>query len=190
MFADLGSTPRMTSTTARFADYVRLTFADMRDSLTHSVSTIVAAQSMPPLRREDPPTNLHSGATVKHLISAFDAHAVQAVDTCRAAAQRSRPLEAYLVTALPAEIDTLAEIVSERLIGLNLFDTPARQLLAERRDRALAERRPPVVETKAPILVRVRAWALPRIERIVIGVIITVVGFGVLIWVGWEARPH
>ena len=179
----------MTKTTARFADYVRVTFSDMRDGLTHSVRTIVAAQSLPPLRREDPPRNLGSGATVKRLIQAFENHATQAVDTCRAAAQRSRPLEAYLVTALPAEVDALAEIVSERLIGLDLFDAAARQLLAERRDRALAERRPPVVVVEKSVWPKVRGYLARRLDLVVVGVIIGVLTFGVLLYMGWEAKP-
>ena len=179
----------MTQTAARFADYTRLTFAEMRDSLTHSVRTLVAAQSLPPLRREDPPTNLRSGATVKRMIQAFEMHAIQAVDTCRAAAQRSRPLESYLVTALPAEVDALAEIVSARLIGLEIFDPAARQLLAQRRDRALAERRPPVVETMAPTWPKVQTWLLARFEKVVIEVIAGVALFGFLIWLGWQAIP-
>lgn len=180
----------MTRTADRFADYVRLTFAEMRDNLDHSVRTIVALQSLPPLRRENPPRNLGSGATVKHLVAAFENHATQAVDTCRSAAQRSRPWEAYLITALPPEVDALAEIVSDRLAGLGLWDLSAQRLLAQRRDRALAERRPPVVETKAPLWPKVRAWLFTRTETIIIGVIIGVVVFGVLLYMGWEAKPH
>lgn len=127
---------------------------------------------------------------MKHLIATFETHATQAVDICRSAAQRSRPLEAYLVMALPAEVDALAEIVSDRLAGLGLWDVSAQRLLSQRRDRAMAERRPPVVEVQAPRWAKVRAWVVARFEKVVVEVIGGLLLFALLLWVGWEALPQ
>lgn len=155
----------MASPTARCREFVRQTFDDARDDLEHDIRVIIGQQTL---------TSLESGQTVKRIVDAFEQAAADAAATCRASAERSRPMREYLPTVLFVEVDRLADQAAAALTRINLMDDHARQRLAKHRDRALIDRTPPADPPSR--WSRTKKALEPWTREIVAGSIVAVVG--------------